>query len=166
MGPGVILALLSILFGFVLGGLFGAAEDAIKNRLTASADSVFETVYERDEGRRDAVIAKSWTYLKRAHMHGGAIGTAALASIVLLGLLGRIGRLETLSAWALGAGALVYSAFWLAAGLLAPSLGSTGAAKEALSFLAIPGAGLCLLGVLGTLVSSVQQLVLKPRDRS
>jgi len=53
----------------------------------------------------------------------------------------------------LGAGALLYSLFWLFAGFTAPSLGSTGAAKEALSFIAIPGAGLCLLGVVGTILS-------------
>ena len=43
-----------------------------------------------------------------------------------------------------GGGALLYSTFWLAAGLTAPTVGGTGEAKEILSFLAIPGAGLCL----------------------
>lgn len=62
------------------------------------------------------------------------------------------------SASAFGAGALLYSTFWLAAGLSAPSVGSTGQAKEALSFLALPGAGLCLLGIGGTLLSILRQL--------
>ena len=86
LAPGAILALFSILFGFLLGGSFGAAEDSIKARLRASADEVFEIVYEGDAARRDAVVNKSWAYLKRAHLHGGAIGSAALSSIVLLGL--------------------------------------------------------------------------------
>lgn len=161
LAPGLILALTSILLGFALGGLFGAVEDSIKDRLRTSTDSVLESVYDNDEGRRDAIVGRSWNYLKRAHLHGGGIGAAALASIVLLGLLGRIGRLESLSAAAFGAGAVIYSIFWLAAGFLAPSLGSTGAAKEALGFLAIPGAGLSLLGLLGTLTSVIQQLVVK-----
>ncbi|MCP4908524.1 MAG: hypothetical protein GY910_26415 [bacterium] len=156
LAPGIILALLSILFGFLLGGSFGAAEDTLKGELRSSADAVFDTVYEGDASRRDAVVAKSWSYMKRAHLHGGAIGGAALASIVLLAILGRPGPLERIAAISFGAGSLLYSIFWLAAGLSAPALGNTGQAKEALSFLAIPGAGLCLLGIAGTLVSTLR----------
>jgi hypothetical protein len=154
--PGAILALVSILFGFLLGGLFGAAEHSIKGQLSASADAVFDTVYDGDQAQRDKIVAKSWSYLKRAHLHGGAIGAAALAAIVLLGLMGGVGTLERVSSIALGGGALLYSVFWLVAGFTAPGLGSTGEAKEALSFLAILGAGLCLLGLAGTLVSAVR----------
>lgn len=158
LAPGIILALLSIAFGFILGGSFGAAEDSIKGHLRSSADVVFDTVYEGDAGRRDAVVSKSWSYMKRAHLHGGAIGAAALASIVLLGLFGNPGPLERYSALAFGAGSFLYPLFWLAAGLTAPAVGSTGEAKEALGFLAIPGAGLCLLGIGGTLVSVLRRL--------
>ncbi|MCP3984770.1 MAG: hypothetical protein GY723_10300 [bacterium] len=158
LAPGIILALLSISFGFLLGGAFGAAEDAIKGHLRSSAGAVFETVYEGDAEKRDAVIAKSWSYMKRAHLHGGAIGAAALSSIVLLGLFGSAGFLERVSAVTFGGGALLYTVFWLAAGLSAPSVGSTSEAKDALSFLAIPGAGLCLLGIGGTLLSILKQL--------
>jgi hypothetical protein len=162
LAPGIILALLSIAFGFLLGGSFGAVEDSIKGHLRSSAEAVFETAYQGDASKRDAVVSKSWTYMKRAHLHGGAIGAAALASIVLLGLLGITGLLERASALAFGAGSLLYSVFWLAAGLAAPTLGSTGEAKEALNFLAIPGAGLCLLGIGGTLLSVLRQLIASP----
>jgi hypothetical protein len=158
LAPGIILALLSIAFGFILGGSFGAAEDSIKGHLRSSADAVLETVYEGDTNKRDAVVSKSWSYLKRAHLHGGAIGAAALASIVLLGLFGNPGSLERYTALAFGAGAFLYPIFWLAAGLSAPGVGGTGEAKEALQFLAIPGAGLCLLGIAGTLTSVVRRL--------
>jgi hypothetical protein len=157
--PGATLALLSILFGFLLGGLFGAVEDSIKGQLRASADAVFDTVYDGDEARRDKVVAKSWSYLKRAHLHGGAIGAAALASIVFLGLLGGVGFLERISSLAFGGGALLYAFFWLIAGFTAPGLGSTGEAKEALSFLAIPAASLCLAGVGGTLLSTLKRSI-------
>ncbi len=42
----------------------------------------------------------------------------------------------------LGVGSLGYSVFWLRAGFRAPSLGSTGAAKESLAWLAIPASGM------------------------
>ena len=154
--PGAILALTAILFGFMLGSLFGAVEHTIKGQLSASADAVFDTVYEGDQAQRDEVVAKSWSYLKRAHLHGGAIGAVALAAIVLLGLMGSVGVVERVSSLALGGGALLYAVFWLVAGFMAPGMGSTVEAKEALEFLAIPSAGLCLLGIAGTLVSAVR----------
>lgn len=159
LAPGVVLALLSILFGFLLGGVFGSAEDVLKGQLRASADSVLDTVYEGDEQKKDAVVSKSWSYLKRAHLHGGGIGAAALACVILLALLGRPAMVQKASAAALGAGAFIYPIFWLAAGLTAPGLGSTGAAKEALNYLAIPGAGLCLAGLCGTLYSALRHLM-------
>jgi len=164
LAPGVILALLSILFGFFLGGAFGIAEDAMKSRLRASADNVLETVYGGDEQKRDAVVSKSWSYLKRAHLHGGGIGAAALACIVLLALLGPPGPVQKISAAAFGAGALIYPVFWLAAGFTAPALGSTGAAKESLGYLAIPGAGLCLIGLCGTLYTAIRRFM-SPAER-
>jgi hypothetical protein len=153
---------MSIVFGFVLGVSFGAAEDSIKGHLRSEAQAVFESAYQGDADKRDAVVIKAWTYMKRAHLHGGAIGTAALASIVLFGLFGSSGLLERASAVAFGAGSLLYSTFWLAAALTAPSVGSTGEAKEALSFLAIPGAGLCLFGIGGTLLSVLRRLIASP----
>ncbi len=164
LAPGIILALLSIAFGFLLGGAFGAAESSLKGQLRSSADAVFETVYQNDATKRDAVVAKSWSYMKRAHLHGGAIGATALASIVLLALFANPGLLEKVSATAFGAGSLLYSTFWLVAGLTAPAVGSTGEAKEALGFLAIPGAGLCLLGIAGTLLSVLRQLFAAPEE--
>jgi hypothetical protein len=38
----------------------------------------------------------------------------------------------------------------------APELGGTGAAKESLQWLAVPGAGLSILGAVGTLLSIVR----------
>ena len=58
VAPGIVLALLSILFGFMLGGSFGAAEESVKGRLRASADAVFDTVYQGDSSKRDAVVSK------------------------------------------------------------------------------------------------------------
>lgn len=150
---GALLALLSILFGFVLGGGFGLAEDSFKGRLAASGEAALETAYQGDVAAKDAVVAKSWDYLKRAHMHGGGIGSSALAAIAILLLLARPSMLANVSALAYGAGALLYSIFWLWAGFIAPGMGGTGAAKESLQFIAIPGAGLALIGAVGTIIA-------------
>jgi hypothetical protein len=162
LAPGIVLALFSIGFGFLLGSAFGAVEGPIKDYLGSSADAVLEAVYEGDSEKRDAVVSKSWSYMKRAHLHGGAIGATALASILLMGLFGAPGRVEKAAAAAFGGGALLYALFWLAAGLTAPGIGSTGEAKDALGFIAIPGSGLCMLGLLGTLWSVFRNLVAAP----
>lgn len=162
VAAGACLSLLAIIFGFVIGGAFGAAEGAIKKRLENSGNAVLETVYKGDAAAKDAVVKKSWQYLIRAHLHGGAIGTAALASIGALILLCPLGPVAQASALAFGAGALLYASFWMIAGFMAPGMGSTGAAKEYLSFIAIPGAGLCLLGACGTLFCVAKARLLRP----
>lgn len=156
IAAGLCLALLTVLFGFVLGGALGAAESSLKKRLDDSGNAVLQSAYQEDVAAKDAVVKQSWGYLKRAHLHGGAIGTAAIGSIMALILLCRLDMLAKLSALALGSGALIYSLFWLCAGLAAPGLGSTGAAKESLAFVALPGAGLCILGLCGAFFSVVR----------
>jgi hypothetical protein len=144
--PGLALALLAVLFGFAMGGVFGLNEDIIKGRLAASAAAVTTTVYHGDAAAAEPVVAKSWEYMQRAHLHGGAIGTAALGMILVMLLIGTAPRTVRILGLALGAGALGYAVFWLWAGFLAPGLGSTGAAKESLRWLAMPSAGALMLG--------------------
>jgi hypothetical protein len=150
--PGFLLATLTVFLGFALGGLFGLNEDAIKSRLSARAAAVEATVYRGDAVAADAVLAKSWTYMQRAHLHAGATGTAAIALIGMLVLVGVAPRSIRVTGILLGLGALGYSLFWLWAGFRAPALGGTGAAKESLRWLAMPSAGAILLGTLCTLV--------------
>ena len=147
MKLGVLFALLSLLYGFGLGGVFGAAEDSIKGHLETEAQAVFESAYGGDQGKLDKVRSKSWTYFKRAHLHANGLGTASLAMILLLACIGSVGRLEQATAALLGIGVLGYASFWMFAGLTTPGLGSTGAAKEALSWLAVPTSGACIVGV-------------------
>ncbi len=163
LAAGLLLAFTTILFGFALGGAFGAVEAPIKKRLETSGTAVLDTVYKGDVAAKDAVVKKSWEYLQRAHLHGGAIGTAAAVAILALILLCPPRPLEKASALAFGAGGLLYSTFWLVAGLKAPGMGSTGLAKESLSFMAIPGAGLCLLGLLGTMVCVAKATLFPPK---
>lgn len=162
---GFLFALLSIAFGFGLGGAFGAIEDTIKGHLTSEGRAVLETAYGGDEAAMKAVTDKSWVYMKRAHLHGGAIGSAALALILLLSMFERTGvALRSGVATALGAGSLAYGLFWMLAGLSAPGLGGTGAAKEGLQWLAVPAAGSLILGLLGVIVLFVMETFAPPSD--
>nr|MBK7066356.1 hypothetical protein [Deltaproteobacteria bacterium] len=74
---GLALAVLTILFGFAFGGAFGAFEAPMKADLAARAQAVSATVYGGDAAKIRSVVDKSWSYYKRAHLHGGAIGASA-----------------------------------------------------------------------------------------
>lgn len=152
----MLLSLLTVLVGFGLGGVLGAMEDGLKADLKARGEAVLNTVYAGDAARLSATVDKAWTYYKRAHLHGGAIGTAALACALLCAVMTRSPSwLRTALGVLLGLGGLGYSLFWLWAGYRAPALGSTAAAKASLEWLAVPSAGLTLFGLVGVLVLAV-----------
>ena len=110
--PGLAVAVFTVLFGFTMGGLFGLNEEIIKGRLAASASAVTATVYQGDAAAAEPVLVKSWDYMQRAHLHGGAIGTAAIGLIVVMLLIGTTPRTTRILSLALGLGALGYSVFW------------------------------------------------------
>ncbi|MDH3592485.1 MAG: hypothetical protein OER88_11430 [Planctomycetota bacterium] len=149
---GVLFALLTLLFGFGLGAAFGAKEDALKGHLKEEAQAVLATTYGGDAAKAKKVTDKSWVYFKRAHLHANGLGTAALALILLLSILAAGDRTKSLTALASGLGGLGYSIYWLLAGLRAPGMGSTGAAKDSLDWLAIPSSGLCIVGLVAVIV--------------
>lgn len=156
---GLLLALLSLLFGFGMGALFGAAEESLKGHLKASGEAALAERYGGDPAKLKPVLDKSWVYFQRAHLHGGGLGAVALALGLLLGALpGGATRLRAAAAALAGAGALGYSVFWLLAGLAAPGLGGTGAAKESLQWLAVPTSGMAILGLLLALFAVVRGL--------
>lgn len=155
---GVVLALLSILFGFGLGAVFGAAEASVKGHLKAEGEAALATKYGGDPAKMKPVVDKAWAYVLRAHLHGGAIGAVALGLCLLLASLPGAGRAHAVAAALSGAGALGYGVFWLFAALRAPGLGSTGAAKESLEWLAVPTSGMALVGLLLTLGLAVRAL--------
>lgn len=161
---GVALSLLTILFGFAVGGAFGILEESMKGRLAASAAANLDSAYGGDEAKAKAVVEKSWIYLKRAHLHGGAIGTVALVCTLLLAALRRPDRrVRAGIAGVLGGAGLGYAIFWLVAGFRAPALGSTGAAKETLTWLAFPSAGLLLVGLVAVVVLACWELFSAPQ---
>ena len=84
---GLILAIATILYGFLLGGAFGAKEDSIQEFIRSQAQPVFTTVYKSDNVQVDKVVDKSFDYLIRSHLHAGGIGTASLFLITMLAFM-------------------------------------------------------------------------------
>ena len=155
---GLLLGVLTLVYGFGLGMTFGIAEDGIKGSLKADAAAVLETAYGGDEAAAGKVTSKSWVYFKRAHLHANGLGTAAIALILLIGFVGRGDMLAKAASIMLGIGSLGYSMFWMFAGMRAPGLGGTGAAKETLTWLAWPTSAFCMVGLVLALVIVVMGL--------
>lgn len=142
---GLVFAVLTLLFGQGMGIVFGLNEDAIKDHLKASAAEVADSVYKGDDLAIKAVMSKSWTYMQRAHLHAGGMGATAVSLIILLCLMEIPPLVTGILSFALGAGGLGYSVFWMWAGFRAPGLGGTGLAKESLEWLAMPSSGAFVL---------------------
>jgi hypothetical protein len=160
--PGLLFAVLTLLFGFGLGIVFGLNEDAIKSRLNASAAEVRETVYRGDDAAIKTVLDKSWVYMQRAHLHAGGLGTAAIGLILVVVLLGTSPGLTRAISLGLGLGGLGYSVYWLGAGFLAPGLGGTGAAKESLKWVAMPSSGAVVIATAVVAILLVAAIVRRP----
>jgi hypothetical protein len=161
---GLVLGILTLLFGQGLGIVFGLNEDLIKDRLKAGALAVRSTTYHDDDAAIRAVVDKSWTYMQRAHLHAGSLGTTALVLIILMSFLGGARRWTPSLGLALGGGGLGYSLFWMWAGFRAPGLGGTAAAKESLKWLAMPTSGAFVLATAAVLVLVVVNVLPSRRE--
>lgn len=148
--PGLLFALVTLLSGYAMGVVFELNEDLIKSRLAASADAVSATVYLGDAAAMKAVLGKSWTYMQRAHLHAGGLGSATVGVTLLVVMLGVSAIWTRLISLGLGAGAFGYSVFWLWAGFRAPGLGGTDAAKESMAWLAIPSRRAVVISTVAT----------------
>ncbi len=148
---GLALAVASLFLGFLLGAVFGAFEDNLKDHLSETGLAVLEEVYEGDNALMDKTVSKSWSYMKRAHMHWGGIGGACIGLLLVLSLTGISSGMKKIFSILVGIGSIGYPTYWLMAALRAPALGGTSIAKESLSWLAIPCAAFLLAGVIVTL---------------
>ena len=148
MRIGALLALLTLLLGFGLGAVFGLAEDSIKEGFLDKAKQTLASSADDPEAAARSLTGRAWTYMKRSHLHANGLGTSALAMILLMTFLPAGESLKKMTSLLLGVGALGYSTFWLLAAQRTPALGSTGAAKESLRWLAVPTAAFCVIGLL------------------
>jgi hypothetical protein len=160
--PGLLFAVLTLLFGFGLGIVFGLNEDAIKSQLNASAAEVRETVYRGDDAAIETVLDKSWVYMQRAHLHAGGLGSAAIGLILVVVLLETSPGLTRAISLGLGLGGLGYAVYWLGAGFRAPGLGGTTAAKESLKWIAMPSSGAVVIATVAVAILLVAAVVRRP----
>ncbi len=133
---GVLIAIISILFGGLMGLSFGCCEESIKTSLNSGGNAALETKYQGDRAKMDKVVKKSWVSFKRAQFHSQTMGAIAIAFSLLIAWLKFSPRLQLGISLLSGLGSLGYGVFWLLSGILAPGMGSTSSAKEAVGLVA------------------------------
>ena len=138
---GILISMIAILFGGSLGLSFGCCEKDIKDFLQANANSAPAAIYDGKEDRKEGVVKKSWVYLKRAHLHSQTMGVIAISFSLLVAWLNFIPKIQFGVSLLSGVGSLGYGVFWLGAALLAPGMGSTHDAKEAVGLVAQASGG-------------------------
>jgi hypothetical protein len=146
---GLALAMFAILFGGLMGLGFGCCEDSFKDKFKKDAISVLDEKYEGDAKKTEKVLVKSWVYMKRAHLHSQTMGVISIVlSLVVAGL--RFSPfIQTGISFLSGLGSIGYGLYWFLAGFLAPSMGSTGIAKETVGLIAQVSAGSFFISVVG-----------------
>lgn len=141
-GPRCVLAtlsagLLTVVFGFALHGMMEIGEEGLRDSLRGRAEAVIETVYQ--VGGRSAAKAATddaWALISRARMIALIAGTLTLTLGVATLLPAARPRSGRLGVTAMGAGSIMEAARVLIAGVLTPSLGSTGSALDRVAWLA------------------------------
>ena len=145
---GILVSMIAILFGGSLGLSFGCCEDDVKGYLKAEADAVFNEKYGGLQDKKDKVVAKAWVYIKRAHLHSQTMGVIAIAFSLLVAWFNLHPKIQLGVSLLSGLGSLGYGVFWLLAAALAPGMGSTHDAKEAVGLVAqASGASFFVAGV-------------------
>lgn len=120
---GLILSMLTLLFGIGLGVVFGINEDGVQDYIR---DGIAAHAQLHDQQSQ----SKIWRYAQRAHFHATGVGAFTLAMILLVGVMPMTRRFKAATSTLIGIGSF-YSLAWLSMFLLAPSLGR-GAAHDAL----------------------------------
>jgi len=120
----------------MMGLSFGCCEESIKKNLNISAQKAMTTKYDGNQAKVDEIVKKSWTYMKRAHLHSQTMGVISIAFSLLVAWLAYPAKAQLTISLLSGFGSLGYGLFWMLAGYMAPGMGSTGAAKESVGLIA------------------------------
>jgi len=116
---GLILSMLTLLFGIGMGINFGVNEDGVKGYVKEGVAAHAQLHDAKSE-------SKIWRYAQRAHFHATGVGAFALAMILVVGSTSMSRRWKAISSTLVGIGSF-YSLAWLSMFLLAPALGRNGA---------------------------------------
>ena len=137
----MLVAIIAILYGGMMGLSFGCCEESIKKNLNISAQKAMTTKYDGNQAKVDEIVKKSWTYMKRAHLHSQTMGVISIAFSLLVAWLAYPAKAQLAISLLSGFGSLGYGLFWMLAGYRAPEMGSTGAAKESVGLIAQASGG-------------------------
>lgn len=121
---GLILSMLTLLFGIGMGVVFGVNEDGVQ-------DYIKDGIAAHPQLHDQQSQSKIWRYAQRAHFHATGVGAFTLGMILLVGATPMTRRFKAAVSTLIGIGSF-YSLAWLSMFLLAPSLGR-GAAHDALA---------------------------------
>lgn len=158
---GITLALIAILFGGLLGLSFGCCEDDIKDGLKSSAEATLADTYKGDAAAAEKVVKKSWVYIKRAHLHSQTMGVISIVFSLIVAWLQFNPKFQMGISILSGLGSLGYGIFWLVAAVLAPGMGSTGAAKESIAIIAQFSGGSFFIAGTGLFALTIHKMYLK-----
>ena len=147
---GLLLSLLTILFGYGLGCIFGGANASMKAYFHEQVYVVHADNFKTDKDR-DTAFSKAKDYIKRAHLHAAAIGTSSLATILALSLTGASERKKKIASGLVGFGGAGYGVFvWTLMAFVTPMIGKS-AAHETIAWIAIPTGLALVFGTMATI---------------
>ncbi|WP_240432728.1 MULTISPECIES: hypothetical protein [Vibrio] len=100
---------------------------------------------------QDTAFSKAKDYIKRAHLHSAAMGTASLVTILALGFCNISDKKKKVVSTVTGLGASGYGVFvWTLMAFVTPMIGKS-AAHEAIAILAIPTGLALVFGTMATI---------------
>lgn len=122
---GLLITLLSLVFGIGLGIVFGAKEEVFKNYIS---QNIQENPTVHDDKSKD----KIWRYVQRAHFHSTGIAAYSLALLLIILVSKMKENAKRLSSTLIGVGTL-YSFSWYLMFYLAPIIGRDAAHSHILT---------------------------------
>lgn len=115
---GLLLSMLTLIFGISMGVLFGANEDGVQEYISAGIAA--------HQSLRDGKSqSKIWRYAQRAHFHATGVSAFALVLILITGVTSLSRRGKFVASTLIGVGSF-YPLSWFSMFLLSPSLGRDG----------------------------------------
>ena len=122
---GLLITLLSLLFGIGLGIVFGAKEEVFKNYIPQNIQAN-PTLH--DDKSKD----KIWRYVQRAHFHSAGIASYSLALLLIILVSKMKTNAKSFSSTMIGIGTL-YPLSWYLMFYLAPQIGRDAAHNHILT---------------------------------
>ena len=144
---GLLITLISLIFGVAMGVGFGANEKLFKNYISKNIEL-------NKEVHDDKSQSKIWRYAQRAHFHASGIAAYSLALLLIILFSKMKESNKKLSSTLIGIGSL-YPLSWFVMFLMAPHVGRDIAKHniltESIVYLSVGGFLIGLLMILGSL---------------